>query len=199
MSNSPARSSRRRRRSTRPRTSGSVIAAAMSCHRSWPAPRVARSGWPRPSAAWTPGASARRAPIPAARPARVREAKRRLEEELRIECAANAAYEAYRARGVMKNGRRFGTPPKPYQPPEQPTGKINVTDPDSRNVKTPRGYLQGYSAQAVCNAQQIVLAAEISVSSADFGLLGPMISAAERELAAAGITTAPEVILGDAG
>jgi hypothetical protein len=33
-------------------------------------------------------------PIPASRPARVREDKRRLEEELRTECAANAAYEA---------------------------------------------------------------------------------------------------------
>ena len=46
-------------------------------------------------------------------------------------------------------------------------------------LKTPRGWLQGYNAQAVCNEQQIVLAAEISVSSADFGLLGPMIDAAE--------------------
>jgi hypothetical protein len=138
-------------------------------------------------------------PIPASRPARVREAKRRLEEELRTECAANAAYEAYRARGVMKNGRRFGSPPKPYEPPARPTGKINVSDPDSRNLKTPRGYLQGYNAQAVCNAQQIVLAAEISVSSADFGLLGPMIAAAEHELMAAGIITPPGVVLGDAG
>jgi transposase len=138
-------------------------------------------------------------PIPASRPARVKEAKRRLEEELRTECAANAAYEAYRARGVMKNGRRFGSPPKPYEPPERPTGKINVTDPDSRNVKTPRGWVQGYNAQAVCNEHQIVLAAEISVSSADFGLLGPMITAAEGELAAAGISTPPDVVLGDAG
>ena len=129
-------------------------------------------------------------PIPASRPARVREAKRRLEEELRSECEANAAYEAYRARGVMKNGRRFGSPPKPYEPPAQPTGSINVTDPDSRNVKTPRGWVQGYNAQAVCNEHQIVLAAEISVSSADFGLLGPMLAAVERELAAAGTRVA---------
>src|SRR3954467_9063226 len=50
-------------------------------------------------------------PIPASRPARVKEARRRLEEELRTERAANAAYEAYRAGGVMKNGRRFGSPP----------------------------------------------------------------------------------------
>lgn len=138
-------------------------------------------------------------PIPASRPARVREAKRRLDEELQTERAANAAYEAYRARGVMKNGRRFGSPPKPYEPPERPTGKINLSDPDSRNVKTPRGWVQGYNAQAVCNQHQIVIAAEISVSSADFGLLGPMVGAAERELAAVGVSTPPEVVLGDAG
>src|SRR4051794_34106562 len=99
----------------------------------------------------------------------------------------------------MKNGRRFGSAPKPYQPPEQPTGKINVTDLDSRNVKTPRGWVPGYNAQAVCNEHQIVLAAEISVSSADFGLLAPMIAAAENELHSAGINAPPAVVLADAG
>ena len=38
----------------------------------------------------------------------LKEAKRRLEEELWTEVRANAAYEAYRARGRMKDGRRFG-------------------------------------------------------------------------------------------
>ena len=33
------------------------------------------------------------------------------------------AYEAYRARGVMKDGRRFGGGTKPYQPPETPAGR----------------------------------------------------------------------------
>ena len=138
-------------------------------------------------------------PIPQPRPARVREAKRRLEEELATEVRANVAYEAYRATGRMKNGRRFGSPPKPYTPPEQPAGKINVTDPDSRTLKTPRGFLQGYNAQAVCNEQQIVVAAEVSVSSADFGQMGPMIDNARSELAAAGITESPAVVLADAG
>jgi transposase len=138
-------------------------------------------------------------PIPASRPARLKESKRRLDEELWTECRANGAYEAYRARGVMKDGRRFGGPPKPYTPPALPAGKINVTDPDSRNVKTPRGYLQGYNAQAVCNEHQIIVAAEISVASPDFGQLEPMITAAERELAAAGVKEAPEVVLADAG
>jgi hypothetical protein len=35
-------------------------------------------------------------PIPASRPQRLRDAKRRLEEDLQTECRANAAYEAYR-------------------------------------------------------------------------------------------------------
>jgi transposase len=138
-------------------------------------------------------------PIPAPRRARVKEAKRRLEEELWTEQRANDAYEAYRARGVMRDGRRFGGPPKPYTPPPQPVGKINVTDPDSRNLKSSRGYLQGYNAQAVCNEHQIVVAAEVSVSSADFGQMGPMITKAQTELARAGITAAPEVVLADAG
>jgi hypothetical protein len=131
-------------------------------------------------------------PIPKSRAARLREGKRRLEEEHEVHCRANAAYEAYRAGGVMKDGRRFGRPPTPYQPPATPAGKVNVTDPDSRKVKTPRGYVQGYNAQAVCNENQIVVAAEINADSPDFGHLAPIVSCAEQELRAAGIAKAPE-------
>jgi transposase len=140
-------------------------------------------------------------PIPRSRPDRLKEAKRRLEEEHQVECRANAAYEDYRRHGRMRNGRRLGahSPPKPYTPPERPEGKINLTDPDSRNVKTPRGWVQGYNAQAVTTEDQIVIAAEVHVSSADFGQLGPMVSAARHELAHAGVDEAPEVVLADAG
>jgi Transposase DDE domain len=99
----------------------------------------------------------------------------------------------------MKNGRRFGSPPKPYQPPDLPAGKINLTDLDSRNVKTLRGWVQGYNAQAVCTEDQIVIAAEVTISSADFGQLEPLVTATESELTAAGVTDAPEVVLADAG
>jgi transposase len=138
-------------------------------------------------------------PIPASRPARLREAKRRLEEEHRVEVRANADYEAYRARGVDKRGRKFGRPPKPFTPPAAPTSKINTTDLDSRNVKTLRGWVQGYNAQAVTTDRQIVVAAELTNSSADFGQLGPLVDAARRELVAAGIEQAPDVVLADAG
>ena len=113
--------------------------------------------------------------------------------------AANAAYEDYRARGVMKDGRRFGGPPKPYEPPALPAGKINTTDPDSRNVKTRGGYLQGYNAQAATNERQIVIAAEVTNASPDFGQLEPIVSAAQAELERAGITDTPQVLVADAG
>src|SRR5829696_77562 len=138
-------------------------------------------------------------PIPRSRAKRLVEARRRLEEELDVERRANAEYEAYRARGVMKDGRRFGGPPKPYQPPALPAGKINLTDLDSRNVKTLRGWVQGYNAQAVCTEEQIVIAAEVTIASPDFGQLEPMVTATETELAAAAVTDAPEVVLADAG
>lgn len=138
-------------------------------------------------------------PVPRSRPARLRESKRRLEEELWVECQANEGYEAYRARGVMKDGRRFGRPADPYTPPETPAGKVNVTDPDSKNVKTPRGYMQGYNAQAVATEQQIVIAAEVNVDSSDFGHLTGMVTATETELERVGVSDTLEVVLADAG
>src|SRR3954453_16889766 len=138
-------------------------------------------------------------PIPKSRPDRLNEAKRRLEQEHQVECDANAAYEAYRPRGVMKDGRRFGRPPNAFQPPEAPAGKINLTDLDSRNVKTSRGWVQGYNAQLVTTAEQSVIAAEVNVDSPDFGPPEPMVRAAQEELARACVKQLPEVVLADAG
>ena len=138
-------------------------------------------------------------PVPRSRPKRLKEAKRRLDEELWTEVRANQAYADYRARGRMKDGRRFGRPPDPYRPPDTPEGRVNVTDPDSRVVKGLRGWMQGYNGQAVVNEQQVILAAEVETVGADFGHLEPMLDAAQRELAAAGVTDTPEVLLADAG
>ncbi len=85
------------------------------------------------------------------------------------------------------------------EPPEIPAGKINTTDLDSRNVKTPRSYTQGYNAQAVVNEEQIVLAAEVTASSPDFGHLEPMVKATKRELEAIGVTETPGVAVADSG
>jgi hypothetical protein len=109
------------------------------------------------------------------------------------------AYEHHRATAVMKDGRRFGARPNPHVAPEVPPGKINVTDLDSRNFKTPRSYTQGYNVQAVVNEHQIVLAAEVTLSSPDFGQLAPMVSATRRELEQVGVSDTPGVALADSG
>jgi transposase len=140
-------------------------------------------------------------PIPRSREARLAESRRRLEEELVAEREANEAYEAYRARGISRDGRRFGgDPPSPHHVPETPTGKINTTDPDSRLLKAAGiGYVQGYNAQAAVNEKQIVLAAELSVDSPDFGHLEPMVDATVAELQRAGVAEQPKVAVADAG
>jgi hypothetical protein len=126
-------------------------------------------------------------------------AAERMDQELDVEDRANQAYEAYRAQGRMKDGRRFGRPPNPHQPPELPRGKVNVTDPDSRPIPTGFGFVQGYNAQAAANEQHIVLAAEITNTSTDFSQLAPMVDAVLGELEQAGIKQLPEAIAADAG
>ncbi len=162
--------------------------------------RQGREGWLRDARQRLDQRRAEQAtPIPRSRPQRLREGKRRLEEELAVERDANAQYEAYRARGRMKDGRRFGRPPNPRQPPTVPAGKVNLTDPDSKLVHGMRGWIQGYNAQAACNERHLIVAAEVMTASPDFGHLGPMVDATRRELAGAGVATKPDVVVADAG
>jgi transposase len=138
-------------------------------------------------------------PIWRSREQRLLLAAERLESDLDVERRSNEAYEAYRAQGRMRDGRRFGRPANPYQPPGVPAGKVNVTDPDSRPIPIGFGFVQGYNAQAAVNEQQIVLAAEITNTSTDFSQLDPMVTATLGELDRAGIDQPPEAVAADAG
>jgi len=137
--------------------------------------------------------------VPQDREERLEICHRRLVEDWGSEHRANRDYEAYRAGGVMRDGRRFGCPPKPYEPPAQPAGKINTTDPDARRMKFGRNFIPAYNAQAAVTEQQIIVAAEITTEGGDFEQLEPIVSATERELSEAGLTERPEVVLADAG
>ena len=90
--------------------------------------------------------------------------------------AANEAYERWRATARDTLGRRLRGNSKPYVPPELPDATINISDPDSRVMRTqgtpPR---QAYNAQTAVNDRQIILAAEISIDAPDFGHLEPML------------------------
>ena len=77
---------------------------------------------------------------------------------------------------------------------------MNKTDHDSRMMRTEgQPTVQGYNAQAAVTRGQIIVAAEITVESPDFGHLEPVVEAALRELDDAGVTQRPEIVLADAG
>jgi hypothetical protein len=92
-------------------------------------------------------------PIPRSRVGRLLEVERRFSQNLEVEVETNAAYRAYKAAGVRKDGRRQGRKFPVWTPPEEPTGEINLTDPDLRNMLAARGFVQGYNAQAAVNEQ----------------------------------------------
>jgi transposase len=140
-------------------------------------------------------------PIAKDRTDRLFEACRRLEEELDAEHAAHAAYDAWRARGIAADGSRRMAPGmvKAHESVPVPTGLMNLTDHDSRPMRT-HGFkpLQGYNAQLAVNDQQVIVAAELTCDSPDFGHLEPMVRAAQSELRRVKIGD-PDLVLADAG
>src|SRR5829696_3631335 len=141
--------------------------------------------------------------IPRGRGERLAECRRRLQQDWELERHVVSEHAAWHAAGIASDGSRRMVGArhniKPYPLTPEPAGKINVTDPDSRNLKTTRGWVQGYNAQAVVGEGQIVLAAEISTESLDTANLAPMVQAACDALEAVGVTERPAVVLADAG
>ena len=110
-----------------------------------------------------------------------------------------ADHAAWLAAGIASDGSRRMTGArhniKPYPLTARPAGKINLTDPDARTLKSPRGWVLGYNAQAVVTAAQIIVAAEVDTENIDRANLQPMIQTACDELRAAGVDRAPEVVV----
>jgi transposase len=134
------------------------------------------------------------------RRARLKAAKARLESE--VEVAQQAHRERLGERAVLERERGSklrGRKPKAPARRVDPSARANLTDPDSRLMRGPKGFLQGYNAQAVTSESQVILAAEISPDSPDVRLLEPMVDATRQELRAAGIQEQPGVVLADAG
>jgi transposase len=136
---------------------------------------------------------------PKTRRARIRELMDELDAEQKAEHQQRQAMLARRAEHQRQTGRRpLGRPPIERPKRLEKVRRVNLTDPDSRPVKTPRGFIQGYNAQLVAAAGQIIVAAEVTTGSADQGQLQPMVDAAQRELDAAGAQR-PDTVLADAG
>jgi len=99
---------------------------------------------------------------------------------------------------LARSGHRMnGRKPAPFVP--DPDARANVADPDSRVMKTKRGYLQGFNAQAVATQDQVIIAAEVCNEPADTHQFQPMIRAADDCLSEAGVSERVGVVVADAG
>src|SRR4030042_5280604 len=77
--------------------------------------------------------------------------------------------------------------------------KVETTAPDSRIMKGPKGYLQGYNTQAAVTEDQVIVAACLSREEDDWDLLNPMVERAEENLKDAGVEEKIETVVADAG
>jgi transposase len=164
--------------------------------------REGRRSWQREASRQLEAHRERQAdPVARGRRERLEDAQRRLEQQLAVDTAVNQAYEAFHVSGRDTLGRRMGKHPKPHTPPVLPEGMVNLTDPDSRLIHDKRmTKVQGYNAQAAVSCDgQIILTAEVSPRSPDFGHLAPVFDAAIRDLQLAGITQRPRTVLADTG
>jgi transposase len=99
--------------------------------------------------------------------------------------------------GRKKKGRKPKEVAKVLE--EEAKAKANVTEPDSRIMKTRKGYIQGYNAQAAVDRGQIILAADVTQEPNDVHQLHPMTEEAKQELKAIGVEDEMEIELADAG
>jgi transposase len=139
-------------------------------------------------------------PIARDREDRLVDVLERFEQNHRVELGAHETYDRWRASARDTKGRVLKGNSKPFIAPELPQGVINLSDPDSRVMRTqgtpPR---QAYNAQTTVNEQQVILAAEITVDAGDFGHLEPMLDRTLANLAKDRVSEQPDVVLADAG
>ncbi len=136
----------------------------------------------------------------AERLSRLQETKARLEEEsARAAQAAQEHLVQRQTEEAVKGQKKRGRKPKMVEPKPSGKAKANVTDPDSRVMKTRQGYVQGYNVQAVVSEDQVIVAVGVTEEANDVQQLLPMLERMNQNLAAAGIAERPGVGLGDAG
>jgi transposase len=82
---------------------------------------------------------------------------------------------------------------------DRPKMAVNVTDPDSRIMKSAKGWVQGYNGQASVNENQLVIACMLSQDANDVGLYQSMVTATEKALSAVGTADPIAQVLADAG
>ena len=118
---------------------------------------------------------------------RLKECKERLDRE-KTEAIRRrqAKIDERRAKEESTGKKLRGRKPKPPKEAENTEAKANVTDPDSRIMKTRKGYVQGLNAQAVVTGEQVIVAEDVTQQANDKQQLHPMLEQAEANRKAVG-------------
>jgi hypothetical protein len=131
---------------------------------------------------------------------RLKEAKARLEQEAEEEASKQAQKIKERKEEERKTGKKkHGRKPKPPKDKPLTESRANITDPESRIMKTRTGYVQGYNAQAVVTEDQVIVAADVTQEENDKQQLHPMLQQMQDELSEAGVEDSVGTALQDAG
>jgi len=131
---------------------------------------------------------------------RLKACKERLEyQKAQAEKQQQDKIDERKAKEESTGKRPRGRKPKPAEEAGNTEAKANVTDPDSRIMKTRKGFVQGLNAQAVTTEQQIIVAEDVTQEENDKQQLHPMLEQAEENRQAVEIEEEMGVALADAG
>jgi len=131
--------------------------------------------------------------------AKLRAAKRAIEEEARTK-AAEKAGSAAREKGAGEAEVKAAETRARKAAVPDPKAQRSFTDPDARIMKTHEGFQYAYNAQAVTDEKsQVVIAVAVTQQATDVRQWQPMVAATEQQLITAGITEKPRRWLADAG
>jgi transposase len=137
---------------------------------------------------------------PRGRMERLQAAQERLEKEAQRE--RQEQEDKIRAREAEEEASGQKKPRRKPKAPEEAVDqqrRANVTDPDSRIMKTRHRYVQGYNAQVVVTEERIIVAMEITREENDCQQLEPMLEETRQSLEQAGVAETMGSLAADAG
>jgi transposase len=119
---------------------------------------------------------------------RLKACKERLEQEkAEAEKAQHDKIDNRMAKEESTGKKSRGRKPKLPEETVNEDAKANITDPDSRIMKTRKGFVQGLNAQAVTTEQQIIVAEDVTQEEKDKQQLHPMLEQTETNREEVGI------------
>ena len=131
---------------------------------------------------------------------RLKACKERLEgEKAEAKQAQQTKIDQRQAKEEATGKKSRGRKPKSPEDTENKDAKANVTDPDSRIMKTRKGYIQGLNAQAAVTEDQVIVAEDVTQQENDKQQLHPMLEQIESNRQAVGMQQESGVALADAG